>query len=133
MHGPFTCRQAPSATTANFESHKMIANAPRYQSRHNYEIALRVENALFRSSPERFQNLSVVAFYGIVELSGTVERSADRAFAVQIAERIPGVTTVVESVQVREDREFRLNERLRPQFRGRHRHTRPKFGGVDRR
>jgi acyl-CoA synthetase (AMP-forming)/AMP-acid ligase II len=96
----------------------MIANSPRYQSKHNYEIGLRVENALIRAFPERFRRISVVAFYGIVELSGTVGSPSDKSLAVQIAERIPGVTTVVESVLIRNnEREQRELERSRPTLR----------------
>ena len=81
-------------------------------------MSLRVESALIRAYPLRFQQISVLAFYGIVELSGSVENWGDRTLAVQIAERIPGVTTVIESVRVREDVESRrVNERLRPKIR----------------
>lgn len=91
-------------------------NSP-YQSSHNYEIGLRVENALIRTDPQRFQRVSAVAFYGIVELSGTVNSRDDRTIAVRMAERIPGVTTVIESLAVPEDSRLISTQRLRPEFR----------------
>lgn len=78
----------------------MIAMNPLFQSAHNQELGLRIENALMRSDPDQFQGLAVRAFYGIVEISGTVANASDARLAIRIAERIPGVTTVVQDLRV---------------------------------
>lgn len=85
---------------STLESTSMIAINPLFQSTHNQELSLRVENTLMRLHPERFKRIAVRAFYGIVEISGTVEFSSDKLLATRIVERIPGVTTVVENVSV---------------------------------
>lgn len=85
----------------------MIAANPLYQSAHNYELSLRVENALLRADPNGFRRISVVAFHGIVELCGSVASKYQKRLALNIAERVPGVTTVVESVLIRNENQPR--------------------------
>lgn len=96
----------------------MIAMNPRYQSAHNSAVSQRVQNLLIRMEPNRFHRISATAFYGIVELSGTVATHIDKMRAIQIAERIPGVTTVVESIRVQTVRDHHSPEpRLQPKIR----------------
>lgn len=78
----------------------LYQSAHNYQSKHNYDVGMRVQNALLRANPNSFRRLSVVAFHGIVELTGSVGSIHEKSVALGIAERVPGVTTVVESVQI---------------------------------
>jgi len=79
----------------------MITSNGFFQSTHNFETSVHVEDALRGASESRFNDVSAVAFFGIVELSGTVSSYYDKAQALRIAGRVPGVTTVVESLEIR--------------------------------
>jgi hypothetical protein len=48
--------------------------------------------------------------HGIIELSGSVWTAADSQHAVQVANRIPGVTTVVNRMSIETDQEARARE-----------------------
>lgn len=72
-----------------------------YRSQHNFETGIRVEDALLSTDQARFERVSAVAFCGIVELTGNVSNYYDKAQALRIARAVSGVTTVVESLQVR--------------------------------
>lgn len=78
----------------------MVAINHLYQSEDNYQTGIRVEHALIRTFPDRFLHVAASAFYGIVELTGSVASLHDKSLAIQLAERVPGVTTVVESLRV---------------------------------
>jgi hypothetical protein len=72
-----------------------------YQSRHNFVTGLRVEEALIQYDHDRFDRISVTAFCGIVELTGSVSNYFDKALAIKLARAVPGISTVVESLQIR--------------------------------
>ena len=79
----------------------MIKSNDLYQSQHNYETGIRVTEALKSVDARRFDRISVLAFCGIVELKGVVTNYYDRALAIRIARCVTGVSTVVESLQIR--------------------------------
>lgn len=72
-----------------------------YQSARNWETGSRVRSALLNYDEVRFGRVSANAFCGIVELLGKVSTELDRVTAIQIAERVPGVSTVVDSIEIR--------------------------------
>ena len=72
-----------------------------YQSARNWETGTRVRSALVNFDEVRFGRVSANAFCGIVELSGKVSTEFDRMAAIEIAERVPGVSTVVDSIEIR--------------------------------
>ena len=78
----------------------MVTLSNLYQSEDNYQTGIRVEHALIRSFPDRFLRVAASAFYGIIELTGSVQTLYDKSLAIEIAERVPGVTTVVESLRI---------------------------------
>ncbi len=82
----------------------MVAINGLYQSVQNFETGARVKEALLNLDASRFSQVSVIAFCGIVELYGTVSHYYDKTIAIGIAERVLGVTTVVESIQIRQPR-----------------------------
>lgn len=73
-----------------------------FGSRHNRAAEHQIELAL--NDKQRFGRISVQSFYGIVELSGVVRTSTDKALALQLAQRVEGVTTVLESIRIEERR-----------------------------
>ena len=79
----------------------MVAANSLYQSARNFELGVRVVDALLLGDETRFDQVSAIAFCGIVELSGAVSTLYDKLRAIEIAEQVPGVSTVVESLQVR--------------------------------
>jgi|GEM_PF-4345901 hypothetical protein len=78
----------------------MVKSNGLYQSLHNFETSVRVAEALMSFDESRFERISVVAFCGIVELSGSVSSYFDKALAMRIAKRVAGVSTVVESIRI---------------------------------
>jgi hypothetical protein len=78
----------------------MVASNGLFQSVHNYEVGVRVEQALLSAARLRSERVSAVAFCGIVELSGTVSSQLNKVLAIRIARQISGVTTVVESLRI---------------------------------
>ncbi len=95
----------------------MVKTNELYQSLHNSETAARVEDALIDVGGSRFDRISVVAFCGIVELSGVVSDYYDKAIAMGIARRVTGVSTVVESIQIQQSTGVprpKLQRRARP-------------------
>ena len=95
----------------------MVKSNDLYQSDHNFETGVRVEEALMSFDPTRFDLISVVAFCGIIELTGTVSNYFDKALAMQLARQVAGVSTVVESIQVLQKDDVRrpaIGHRQRP-------------------
>ena len=81
-----------------------------YQSVQNFETGTRVKEALLDIDASRFAQVSVIAFCGIIELYGTVSHYYDKTLAIGIAERVFGVTTVVESIQIGKPRNSLSNQ-----------------------
>jgi hypothetical protein len=96
----------------------MVTSNGLYQSAHNFETSIRVKDALLRVNQLRFSSLSVNAFCGIVELTGVLSNYFDKAQAMRIAGKVDGVSTVVESIQIRPNRGIPhpMEERCRSQF-----------------
>ena len=82
----------------------MVATNGLYQSVQNLETEARVKDALWDADASIFGQVSVIAFCGIIELSGSVHHYYDKTLAIGIAERVFGVNTVVESIQIRKAR-----------------------------
>lgn len=85
----------------------MVAGNGLYQSVRNYETGTRVVQTLLSYDESRFSRLNAVAFCGIVELSGEVASYFDKLLAIGIAEKVHGVTTVVESIRIQAASQFR--------------------------
>jgi osmotically-inducible protein OsmY len=64
-------------------------------------ITARVKAALVKDPTVSAIDVSVESFKGAVQLSGFVKSAAERARAVQIANDVPGVTQVFNSIQLR--------------------------------
>jgi osmotically-inducible protein OsmY len=79
----------------------MVAKSSLYRSVENFEAENRVRGALLDVDRSRFERVSVNAFCGIIELCGTVRSFYDKSLAIQVAEQVPGISTVVESIAVR--------------------------------
>ena len=86
----------------------MVAANGLYQSVRNYETGARVVQSLLNFDEVRFHRLNAVAFCGIVELSGEVASYFDKLLALGIAEKVDGVTTVVESIRVQSTSQSRI-------------------------
>jgi osmotically-inducible protein OsmY len=78
----------------------MVTSNGLIQSRHNLQTGNRVEHVLLRADKSAFRRIDVLAFYGIIELSGAVANFGDKRLAVRLAQRVRGVTTVIESLRV---------------------------------
>ncbi len=88
----------------------MVAINGLYQSVQNFETGTRVKEALLDFDASRFSQVSVIAFCGIIELYGSVSHFYDKTIAIGIAERVFGVTTVVESIKIRQAPNGRVNQ-----------------------
>ena len=64
-------------------------------------ITTRVKAALVKDPTVRALDVSVESFKGAVQLSGFVKTAAERDRAVKIANDVPGVTQVFNSIQLR--------------------------------
>lgn len=64
-------------------------------------ITARVKTALAKDPMVSALAVSVESFKGAVQLSGFVKTAAERDRAVKIAEDVPGVTQVFNSIQLR--------------------------------
>mgnify|MGYP003387787488 FL=1 len=64
-------------------------------------ITARVKAALVKDPMVSALDVSVESFKGAVQLSGFVKTTAQRDRAVQIADGVPGVTQVFNSIQIR--------------------------------
>ncbi|HEY0980817.1 MULTISPECIES: BON domain-containing protein [unclassified Schlesneria] len=78
----------------------MVAANHLYQSVTNFETGTRVTKTLMSYDDARFRRVNAVAFCGIVELSGQVATYFDKLLAIGIAEKVDGVSTVVESIRI---------------------------------
>lgn len=84
--GMAACASGPPKTQAQKQADK--------------ETAERVETALVSDKALYAQHISVNADNGVVRLSGYVWETADFQLAVAIAENVPGVTEVVNNLEL---------------------------------
>lgn len=64
-------------------------------------LTTRIKTALLKDPQVSGLNVSVESFKGAVQLSGFVKTAAERDRAAKIANDVPGVTQVFNSIQVR--------------------------------
>ena len=88
----------------------MIATKCRYKYLQHFETETRVKAPLLNMDAFRVDQVSVIAFCGVIELYGTVFRFYDKNIAIGIDERVFGVNTVVESIQIRQPRNSVLSQ-----------------------
>jgi osmotically-inducible protein OsmY len=64
--------------------------------------AERVREALAAGTDYKYDGVKVIASYGVVQLSGFVNRSAQKNAAGEVASRVVGVKDVVNNIAVNE-------------------------------